>query len=276
MNESAHATAAKAPDCWTPGRAAVRTAVAAVALGCLSAAVGAPLHAQDATPQGQVDAAGVRNELAEFGMLMLAQPFPYEARDVAVTEVVRQMAQRTGVPVIAAEGLAGRVSVDNAGGTLRDVLDSLTEGGQAVWWFDGAAVHVEPPGAVVSRLIPLQGVRLADLRAQVKALQMDDSDWPLIASGDASAVRVVGPQGYAEAIVELVAALAANVAARPEPQLPVIIRGPGRRRGGGMPWTASPAYPPAFYPTGPYPPAAYPAPPAQPSGAGRAVPVQVR
>lgn len=285
MNGPDHATFADRPVSRTPRGPAARPSrvAAALVLACLwLAGPGAGgARAQDAGPAdilpndtAPADPARVRGELDSFGLLMLAQPFPYEARDVAVSEVIRQMSLRSGIPMIAAEGLSARVNVANAEGTLRDVLDSLATGGQIVWWFDGAAVHVEPPSALVSRLVPLKGVPLSELRAQMQALQMDETAWPLVASGDAQAVRVVGPQGYADAVAELVAALAAGVEAVADDRLPIIIRGPGRRRGplGAGGWTADPASPAV-----PYPAAPYPAPPSSvPPGDRRAVPVPLR
>lgn len=166
---------------------------------------------------------------------VLDQPFPYAAKDVTLTTMLHEMAQKTQVPVIPAQGLAGRGDLDNSGGSLRDALDRLGAQGLALWWFDGAAVHVEPPEALTSRLIALQGVTMADLRGQLRTLRMDDPRWPLIGGADAQMVRLVAPQGYVQAIEAVIAALAQAQASRDAAGLPVIIRGPGRGRAAAAP-----------------------------------------
>lgn len=69
-------------------------------------------------------------------LAVLYQPFPYEAKDVALTDMLQQMTIKTGVPVIAAQGLAGRVSVANGSGSLRDALDQVSGDAGLLWWFD--------------------------------------------------------------------------------------------------------------------------------------------
>lgn len=162
---------------------------------------------------------------------VLERPFPYSAKDETLLTMLHAMTQKTRVPVIPAEGVSGRGNLDNSGGSLRDALDQLTQGGLGLWWFDGAAVHVEPPTALTSRLISLRGVPLPMLKHQLRVLGLEDDRWPLIGGGDARMARLVAPQGYAEAVEAVIASLTERPGARGEDTLPVIIRGPGRLRG---------------------------------------------
>lgn len=174
-------------------------------------------------------------------LAILYQPFPYEAKDVALTDMLQQMTMKTGVPVIAAQGLAGRVDVSNSSGSLRDALDQVAGDAGLLWWFDGAAVHVEPASAMTSRLLPLQGITMPDLREQMDAVGMAHTDYRMIANDRASVVRVVAPRGYTDALAEVIAAMAAERSARADGSrgdLPVVIRGPARQRR-----AASPFYP---------------------------------
>ncbi|GLS81601.1 hypothetical protein [Paracoccus marinus] len=191
-------------------------------------------------------------------LAVLYQPFPYEAKDVALTDMLQQMTIKTGVPVIAAQGLAGRVSVANGSGSLRDALDQVSGDAGLLWWFDGAAVHVEPASAMTSRLLPLQGVSMPALREQLDAVGMAHTSYRMIANDRASVVRVVAPRGYTDALAEVIAAMAAERSARADggrSGMPLIIRGPARqRRPANLGYGAQPGagYQPSGYPAGAY------------------------
>lgn len=162
-----------------------------------------------------------------MGGLLIEQPFPYEAKDVALTEMLHELSQKTGLPVVVGSGLSGRADIANLGGSIRSLLDGLSSEGQVSWWFDGAAVHVEAP-QMVSRLLPLNGVRAEDLRAALRAVGMTGGEYPMIAEPGARMVRIVAPQGYAEMVEQTIAALSAEAKAKTTGTLPIIIRGPGR------------------------------------------------
>ncbi|RMC34933.1 hypothetical protein C9E81_12655 [Paracoccus alkanivorans] len=163
---------------------------------------------------------------------ILAHPFPYRANDVQIEAVLQEMTQKTDIPVIAAEGVGGRVTISNPDGSLRDALDDMASQGHMVWWFDGVAVHVEPAGTVVSRLIGLDGVPVDELRNQMRELGLSDPHYPLRAGAEAGMIRVVAPQGYIDAVSELVEHMAAASAPDAKSKgLPTIIRGNGWRHG---------------------------------------------
>lgn len=206
---------------------------------------------------------------SEMRVLLLEQPFPYQAKDVALTEMLHEMSQKTGLPVVVGDGVSGRAAMDNVGGTVRSLLDGLAQDGRVSWWFDGAAVHVEGP-QMVSRLLPLNGVRVADLDQALRAVGLTGAEYPILAEPGARMARIVAPPGYIDAVEQTIAALAAEAAPKAPAALPIIIRGPGRaaqrnRRlapaqpvpyGYGAPAGAAPAYPAPAYPV-----------PADPAGA---------
>ena len=162
----------------------------------------------------------------------LERPFPYEATEVEIEAMLKDVTAKTGVPVILPERIRGGITLSNPQGSLRDALDAMARQGGAVWWFDGMAVHVEPAAAMVSRLIALDGFTIDELRGQMAATGLDDRQYPLRAAEGAEMVRVVGPRGYADAVAEL----AAHMAQRRKPEakaapraLPTVIRGRGWR-----------------------------------------------
>ena len=165
--------------------------------------------------------------LSGDGLAVLARPFPFQGSDVQISAVLQEMTQKTGVPVMTARNSGGRVSISNADGSLRSALDQVAVQGDVIWWFDGVAVHVEPSGAMTSRLIRLEGLSLDDLRQQMREIGLSDPQYPLHAGGTSGMVRIVGPQGYIDAVSELITHMADGREA-PRRGLPRIIRGTGR------------------------------------------------
>ncbi|AGT08886.1 hypothetical protein [Paracoccus aminophilus] len=161
---------------------------------------------------------------------ILDRPFPYQAKEVGIEAMLQDVTAKTGVPVILSDKIGGSVTLDNPEGRLRDALAELTGQGKALWWFDGSALHVEPPANMVSRLIGLDGFGVEALRRQLDAVGLANAQYPLRAESDAEMVRVVAPRGYAEAVAELAAHMAA-ARKSDEPKktrgLPNVIRGRG-------------------------------------------------
>lgn len=224
-------------------RAGGRTRVLGLA-GVLAIALGGSSSALPAPVQGAED--------ETFRALLLEQSFPYQAKDVTLTDLMHEMSRRTGLPVVVGDGLTGRADVQNADGSVRGLLDRLADEGRIAWWFDGAAVHVEGP-ALVSRLLPLDGVRPADLDKALQAVGLTATEYPMLAQPDSHMIRIVAPPGYVETVEQTIAALAADKAPAGAQALPVIIRGPGSaaRRPG--------AWAPGGYGAGPVPTGADPA-----------------
>lgn len=157
---------------------------------------------------------------------VLGLPFPYEAKEVSIEAMLQDLTRKTQVPVISTKPLSGRVTISNQSGTLRDVLEALTDQGQALWWFDGSAIHLEPISSTVSQLIPLQGIRVDLLLSQLRAVGLENPQYPIRAASDAEMIRLVAPQAYVDAVSEVIATMAAaRSASGGRSGLPNIIRG---------------------------------------------------
>lgn len=156
---------------------------------------------------------------------VLSEPFPYEAKDVTMQSLAKELTQKTGIPVIGNRPSGGSFAVDNTGGSVRQLLDRLEADGRTLWWWDGGAIHFEAPDSITSTLIPLQGVSVDELIQQVSALGIDDVKYPIMSNPDARFVRVVGPQGYVDALRELIGNMGSANAPAMAGQMPVIIRG---------------------------------------------------
>lgn len=160
----------------------------------------------------------------------LLRPFPYAASDEKVDLALRDLTRQTGISVITSNEVNGTITINNTDGSIMDILNSISEQVNAVWWFDGSAVRVEPSSVLTSRMIALDGINVAHLQQQLRAVRMADSKFPLVADPDASMVRVAGPAGYVDAVEALALHLAElRKAERPiGASFPLIIRGRDR------------------------------------------------
>lgn len=157
----------------------------------------------------------------------LFMPFPYEAKGAEAKSVLQDISRNVGIPMIIDAKISGNVDLSNARGSVRDALDTVTGQTNSVWWFDGAAVHVEPASALVSRLIGLNGITFGQLQAQIKAIGLEDPQYPLRASPNAEMVRIVAPAGFADAVETLANHMAELRHAEGPERIgrPVILRG---------------------------------------------------
>ena len=158
---------------------------------------------------------------------VLARPFPYEGQGVTVDAILTDITRKAGVPVIKAAKFNTTMDLSNPDGTVREALNSVTDSGDVVYWFDGRAVHVEPAAALESRLIGLDGFTFDALQKQIEEVGLDDPQYPLSAGRNAQMVRVVAPKGYADAVAELAAHMAKT--RKEGGETPRIIRGRGAR-----------------------------------------------
>ena len=143
----------------------------------------------------------------------LSEPFPYVGSEVEVRAVLAALGRRAGLTV-RGDGVEGTVSVDNAGGTIRTLLDDVAADAAATWWFDGLVVRIEPVSALTTRLLLTQGLPVAEVETELASLGLRDDRFPLTASADGSIVRIAGPSSYVEQVAALIETLIAARRAR--------------------------------------------------------------
>ncbi|TWI35147.1 type III secretion protein C [Paracoccus sulfuroxidans] len=156
---------------------------------------------------------------------VLENPFPYEAKEVGVEAMLQDLTRKTQVPVIVSKPIGGKLTLSNQDGSVRDALNMMSDQGQGIWWFDGSAVHVEPPGSIVSQLIGLDGITVTQLRDQMRAVGLENEQFPLRADANAEMVRIVAPQGYVDAVAELITHMVESRNPETGGHMPRIIRG---------------------------------------------------
>lgn len=138
---------------------------------------------------------------------VLNREFPYQASQVAVGQVIADLGRASDLVVRVGEGVDGTVTLRNASGTVGDVLNETAAQIGAVWWYDGAIVHLEPASETTSAFVNPRGLTRAFIDREMDALGLSDPRFALWATGDEGVIRVSGPRGYVEQVVALIGTL---------------------------------------------------------------------
>ncbi len=136
---------------------------------------------------------------------ILEIPFPYTAANVDITRALNDVSTLSGTPVIVEPSLSGRLSVNNAKGTVATALAAVASQVPIVWWFDGVALHVEPQSNLRSAILSLGRVAPEELKAELIAMNLFDPRFPIHESSRGSFLRIVAPQGYVAEAKQLIA-----------------------------------------------------------------------
>lgn len=144
------------------------------------------------------------------GYELLNLPFPYVANGVEVKQVLNDISEIAGSPLVVSETVSGRVTIDNSVGTVAETLTAISTQVPIIWWYDGAALRVESRNSVASKTIPTSHMQPSILISELKALEVYDERFPLKFTSSGAFVRVVGPAGYTELISETIAVIQQN------------------------------------------------------------------
>jgi type III secretion protein C len=146
------------------------------------------------------------------------KPFVYDARQVQLTDLLRDFAGAVGLPIVIADGVAGTVNAKFAT-TPQAFLDLICRSFGLIWYYDGAAVHVYPSSQLQSRLFKLTGAAAVDAESKLMAFGLVDSRYPIrfMRANGGTLAFAAGPPRHIELIEALIAALGdTDIAPSPE------------------------------------------------------------
>ena len=146
------------------------------------------------------------------------KPFVYDARQVQLTDLLRDFAGAVGLPIVIADGVAGTVNAKFAT-TPQAFLDLISRSFGLIWYYDGASVHVYPSSQLQSRLFKLTGAAAVDAESKLMAFGLVDSRYPVrfMRANGGTLAFAAGPPRHIELIEALIAALSDTDAA-PSPE----------------------------------------------------------
>jgi type II secretory pathway component GspD/PulD (secretin) len=130
------------------------------------------------------------------------QRFDVSIRDQNVREVLDEVSIAVGVPILVSDAVRGRVSASFAQATAVDLLDGIADNRGLDWRYDGRRIHVTSRSEQLTRIVGLDGVRIADLSDALRSLGVYDKKFQMTAV-DGEFAMLVAPPDYI-AVVEVV------------------------------------------------------------------------
>jgi type III secretion protein C len=139
--------------------------------------------------------------------------FVYDARQVALDELLRDFAGAMGLPIVIAQGVTGTVNARFAT-TPRAFLDLISRSFGLIWYYDGGAVYVYPSAQMQSRLFKLSGPMAEGAEARLLSFGLVDSRYPLrfLPTQGGTLAFASGPPRHIEVVEALIAVLNDNEA----------------------------------------------------------------
>src|SRR5262249_11295958 len=92
--------------------------------------------------------------------------------------------------------------------TAREFLDALCENYGLVWFFDGAALHVNAKTEVRAELVSIGRMPPGEVAEKLNALGISDTRFPVRATEDTGVVSVSGPPPFLSLARQALTALA--------------------------------------------------------------------
>ena len=137
--------------------------------------------------------------------------FVYDAKQTALTDVLRDFAGAIGVPIVIAEGVSGTV---NSKFTVdpRGFLDLLSRSFGLIWYHDGTALHIYPSSQIQSRLYKLSASQAVNIKSRLMAFGLLDGRYPVrLMNGEGpTLIFAAGPPRHIQLIDALLEATATD------------------------------------------------------------------
>lgn len=130
--------------------------------------------------------------------------FNVTIRDQDVREVLLELSGALGIPITVSDAVQGRVSASFESATAEELLDTIARARGLDWRFDGRRIDVTAKSEQATRILDLDGVRIAELVSALQALEVYEDRFPMTAL-DGEIGMIVAPPNYI-ALVEVVLA----------------------------------------------------------------------
>lgn len=137
--------------------------------------------------------------------------FVYDAKETALTDLLRDFAGSIGLPIVIAEGVTGTV---NSKFTLtpRAFLDLISRSFGLIWYHDGTALHIYPSNQIQSRIYKLNAPQAVNIKSRLLAFGLLDGRYPvrLMNEEGPTLIFAAGPPRHIQLIDALLEATASD------------------------------------------------------------------
>jgi len=130
-------------------------------------------------------------------------PYSHFARGQPVADLLQDLGNAHGIPVIASDKVTGTVNAAFNDVEPGQLFDELVRSYGLMWYYDGAAIHVYSASEAESRVIRLVGIDADGLRQRLVDLGLWDPRYDWRQTDGGKLIHVTGPPKLVETIASL-------------------------------------------------------------------------
>lgn len=145
------------------------------------------------------------------------KPFQYVAVDQGLRDVLHELSAAAAVPIEMSDAVRGQVRGRWPEMPAGEFLGELARTYALEWYFDGSLLSVSALSEDETRLLPLHGVELEQLREGLVAAGLMDQRFGLRTGPAAGVALVSGPPRFTAMVQQSLDAISASNSARPRP-----------------------------------------------------------
>jgi type II secretory pathway component GspD/PulD (secretin) len=138
-------------------------------------------------------------------------PYRYLVVDQDIKGVLVEFGRNVDLPVDVSDQVKGRLRGQISTTTAREFLDGLCESYGLVWYFDGAALHINAKTEVRSELVSTGRLSPREAAEKLSALGISDARFPVRTTEDSGVVSVSGPPPFLSQTRQTLTALGRRV-----------------------------------------------------------------
>lgn len=144
--------------------------------------------------------------------------YKYLVIDQDIKEVLTQFGRNIDVPVEVSDQVKGRLRGQLPVATAREFLNQLCESYGLVWYFDGAALHINAKSEIKTELINIGRLPVKNVTDELDKLGIADPRFPVRTTADGAVLSVSGPTPFIALVRQTLTAMvrAASPAVREE------------------------------------------------------------
>jgi type II secretory pathway component GspD/PulD (secretin) len=134
--------------------------------------------------------------------------YKYLVIDQDIKEVLTEFGRNIDVPVEVSDQVKGRLRGQLPVATAREFLNQLCESYGLVWYFDGAALHINAKSEIKTELINIGRLPVKNVTDELDKLGIADPRFPVRTTADGAVISVSGPTPFIALVRQTLTAMA--------------------------------------------------------------------
>lgn len=134
--------------------------------------------------------------------------YKYLVIDQDIKEVLTEFGRNIDVPVEVSDQVKGRLRGQLPVATAREFLNQLCESYGLVWYFDGAALHINAKSEIKTELINIGHLPAKNVTDELDKLGIADPRFPVRTTADGAVISISGPTPFISLVRQTLTAMA--------------------------------------------------------------------